>query len=207
MAKINKYWGMVALGAATAAVAGAVAAAFAKRHALEEAADLEDDFEDEQEDDERGQDADQWHESGEPSIGLFPAVVVASERRLHGGRGHRRPTGRRERPLPRARRTRAEGACRIWTGRLLAAVVRLLPHRVEDLFREWHAATAVAVAGGTPPCVVATCHAYAGRPEQIAHIESARASGPAGLRESGRATAPGAPARTRHARPMPAGHA
>lgn len=30
MAKINKYWGMVALGAATAAVAGAVAAAFAK---------------------------------------------------------------------------------------------------------------------------------------------------------------------------------
>ena len=47
MAKINKYWGMVALGAATAAVAGAVAAAFAKRHALEEAADLEDDFEDE----------------------------------------------------------------------------------------------------------------------------------------------------------------
>ena len=44
MAKINKYWGMVALGAATAAVAGAVAAAFAKRHALEEAADLEDDF-------------------------------------------------------------------------------------------------------------------------------------------------------------------
>ena len=30
MAKINKYWGMVALGAATA-VAGAVAAAFAKR--------------------------------------------------------------------------------------------------------------------------------------------------------------------------------
>lgn len=28
MAKINKYWGMVALGAATAAVAGAVAAAF-----------------------------------------------------------------------------------------------------------------------------------------------------------------------------------
>ena len=53
MAKINKYWGMVALGAATAAVAGAVAAAFAKRHALEEAADLEDDFEDEQEDDEQ----------------------------------------------------------------------------------------------------------------------------------------------------------
>ena len=45
MAKINKYWGIVALGAATAAVAGAVAAAFAKRHALEEAADLEDENE------------------------------------------------------------------------------------------------------------------------------------------------------------------
>ena len=33
MAKINKYWGMVALGAVTAAAAGAVAAAFAKRRA------------------------------------------------------------------------------------------------------------------------------------------------------------------------------
>ena len=49
MAKINKYWGMVALGAVTAAAAGAVAAAFAKRRALEQAADAEDDFEDEQE--------------------------------------------------------------------------------------------------------------------------------------------------------------
>lgn len=46
MAKINKYWGMVALGAVTAAAAGAVAAAFAKRRALQEAADLEEDFED-----------------------------------------------------------------------------------------------------------------------------------------------------------------
>ena len=46
MAKINKYWGMVALGAVTAAAAGAVAAAFAKRRALDEATDLEDDFED-----------------------------------------------------------------------------------------------------------------------------------------------------------------
>lgn len=41
MAKINKYWGMVALGAVTAAAAGAVAAAFAKRRALEQAADAE----------------------------------------------------------------------------------------------------------------------------------------------------------------------
>ena len=49
MAKINKYWGMVALGAVTAAAAGAIAATFAKRRALEEAADLEEDFEDEQE--------------------------------------------------------------------------------------------------------------------------------------------------------------
>lgn len=49
MAKINKYWGMVALGAVTAAAAGAVAATFAKRRALEQAADAEDDFEDEQE--------------------------------------------------------------------------------------------------------------------------------------------------------------
>ena len=30
MAKINKYWGMVALGAVTAAAAGAAAAAFCK---------------------------------------------------------------------------------------------------------------------------------------------------------------------------------
>ena len=72
MAKINKYWGMVALGAATAAVAGAVAAAFAKRHALEEAADLEDDFEDEQEDDEQPEAKDvhedfvTWEATSEP---------------------------------------------------------------------------------------------------------------------------------------------
>lgn len=49
MAKINKYWGMVALGAVTAAAAGAAAAAFAKRRVLEQVADAEDDFEDEQE--------------------------------------------------------------------------------------------------------------------------------------------------------------
>ena len=47
MAKINKYWGMVALGAVTAAVAGAVAATFANRKALKDAADFDDDFEDE----------------------------------------------------------------------------------------------------------------------------------------------------------------
>ena len=49
MAKINKYWGLVVLGAATAAAAGAVAAVFSKRRVLEQTADLEEDFEDEQE--------------------------------------------------------------------------------------------------------------------------------------------------------------
>ena len=49
MAKINKYWGMVALGAVTAAAAGAVAAACEKRRAFEQVADAEDQFEDEQE--------------------------------------------------------------------------------------------------------------------------------------------------------------
>ena len=33
MAKINKYWGFVAVGALTAAAAGAIAAAFLKKHA------------------------------------------------------------------------------------------------------------------------------------------------------------------------------
>ena len=44
MAKLNKYWGFVAVGAVAAAAAGAVAALAFKKKPLE---DFEDDFEDE----------------------------------------------------------------------------------------------------------------------------------------------------------------
>ena len=44
MAKINKYWGLVAVGALTAAAAGAIAALVSRRSVCEE--DFEDDFED-----------------------------------------------------------------------------------------------------------------------------------------------------------------
>ena len=44
MAKINKYWGLVAVGALTAAAAGAVAALVTRKKAYEE--DFEDDFDD-----------------------------------------------------------------------------------------------------------------------------------------------------------------
>ena len=43
MAKINKYWGLVAVGALTAAAAGAIAALVSRRSVCEE--DFEDDFE------------------------------------------------------------------------------------------------------------------------------------------------------------------
>ena len=44
MAKINKYWGFVAIGALTAAAAGAVAAVIAKRNSRNEEFEFEDDF-------------------------------------------------------------------------------------------------------------------------------------------------------------------
>ena len=44
MAKINKYWGYVAIGALTAAAAGAVAALIAKKGSCKEDFDFEDDF-------------------------------------------------------------------------------------------------------------------------------------------------------------------
>ena len=44
MAKINKYWGLVAVGALTAAAAGAVAALVTRKKSYEE--DFEDDFDD-----------------------------------------------------------------------------------------------------------------------------------------------------------------
>ena len=49
MAKINKYWGLVAVGALTAAAAGAIAALVSRRSVCEE--DFEDDFEDDDIDD------------------------------------------------------------------------------------------------------------------------------------------------------------
>ena len=44
MAKINKYWGLVAVGALTAAAAGAIAAIISRKSVCE------DDFEDEEDD-------------------------------------------------------------------------------------------------------------------------------------------------------------
>ena len=45
MAKMNKYWGFVAIGAAAAAVAGAVAAMALKKKPMSDY-DFEDDFDD-----------------------------------------------------------------------------------------------------------------------------------------------------------------
>ena len=50
MAKINKYWGYVAVGAVAAAAAGAIAALVSRRSVCEE--DFEDDFDDDFEDEE-----------------------------------------------------------------------------------------------------------------------------------------------------------
>ena len=47
MAKINKYWGLVAVGALTAAAAGAIAALVLKKDPLDDFDDFDDDFEDE----------------------------------------------------------------------------------------------------------------------------------------------------------------
>ena len=44
MAKINKYWGLVAVGALTAAAAGAIAAIISRKSVCED--DFEDDYED-----------------------------------------------------------------------------------------------------------------------------------------------------------------
>ena len=44
MAKINKYWGLVAVGALTAAAAGAIAAIISRKSVCED--DFEDDFDD-----------------------------------------------------------------------------------------------------------------------------------------------------------------
>ncbi len=46
MAKKNKYWGLVAVGAATAAAAGAIAAFVMKKKPDKDIMDFEDDFED-----------------------------------------------------------------------------------------------------------------------------------------------------------------
>ena len=54
MAKLNKYWGFVAVGAVAAAAAGAVAALAFKKKPLE---DFEDDFDDDFDDDFEEEDA------------------------------------------------------------------------------------------------------------------------------------------------------
>ena len=68
MAKINKYWGLIALGAVTAAAAGAIAASLSRRKELENAADFDDDFEDDLKDDEDVREAKEKKESPEDFI-------------------------------------------------------------------------------------------------------------------------------------------
>ena len=46
MAKLNKYWGFVAVGALTAAAAGAVAAVIIKKHPHTKDEDFTEDFDD-----------------------------------------------------------------------------------------------------------------------------------------------------------------
>lgn len=74
MAKINKYWGYVAIGALTAAAAGAVAALIAKKGSCKEDFDFEDDFDDfdltdeketAKEDQEPAEDFQSWEHTGE----------------------------------------------------------------------------------------------------------------------------------------------
>ena len=76
MAKINKYWGYVAIGALTAAAAGAVAALIAKKGSCKEDFDFEDDFDDfdltdeketAKEDQEPAEDFQSWEHTGEQS--------------------------------------------------------------------------------------------------------------------------------------------
>ena len=76
MAKINKYWGYVAIGALTAAAAGAVAALIAKKGSCKEDFDFEDDFDDfdltdeketAKEDQEPTEDFQSWEHTGEQS--------------------------------------------------------------------------------------------------------------------------------------------
>ena len=72
MAKINKYWGYVAIGALTAAAAGAVAALIAKKGSCKEDFDFEDfDLTDEKEtakeDQEPAEDFQSWEHTGEQS--------------------------------------------------------------------------------------------------------------------------------------------
>ena len=54
MAKINKYWGLVAVGALTAAAAGAIAAIISRKSVCED--DFEDDFDDDFDDDDFDED-------------------------------------------------------------------------------------------------------------------------------------------------------
>ena len=76
MAKINKYWGYVAIGALTAAAAGAVAALIAKKGSCKEDFDFEDDFDDfdltdeketAKEEQEPAEDFQSWEHTGEQS--------------------------------------------------------------------------------------------------------------------------------------------
>ena len=67
MAKINKYWGYVAIGALTAAAAGAVAALIAKKGSCKEDFDLTDEKEPAKEDQEPAEAFQSWEHTGEQS--------------------------------------------------------------------------------------------------------------------------------------------
>ena len=85
MAKINKYWGYVAIGALTAAAAGAVAALIAKKGSCKEDFDFEDDFDDfdltdeketAKEDQEPAEDFQSWEHTGEQSADKAAEVEI-----------------------------------------------------------------------------------------------------------------------------------
>lgn len=88
MAKLNKYWGLVALGAATAAAAGAIAAFMTKKSPRREILDYEDDFdedfdtlsEDEDEEEEKAaEDFVAWDDSDETQEDAAPEEASEEE--------------------------------------------------------------------------------------------------------------------------------
>ena len=82
MAKLNKYWGFVALGAVTAAAAGAIAAFMTKKNSPKEILDYEEDFdedldglsveEDEEEAEKSTEDFVAWDENEEAEEAAAP---------------------------------------------------------------------------------------------------------------------------------------
>ena len=77
MAKINKYWGLVAVGALTAAAAGAIAAIISRKSVCED--DFEDDFDDldDIEEDEKKEEKEETELPDKASsVGSFLFIIV-----------------------------------------------------------------------------------------------------------------------------------